>query len=380
MARRQEGRNRRDRGIHTGYPPWRGGVTERMAQDSRSRRCCPATVLWLVRSRSNQSGLLAPRHEGCSKASGESGFGNTEEGTLRDGGASCHVAIIGAGPYGLAAAAHLRAEHVEARIFGEPMEFWKRHMPRGMFLRSSPSASNLADPDGRLRLDRYHALHGLPHTKPTPLEDFVRYGQWFQQQAVPDVDRRTVTYLAADVQGFRVRLEDGEEFPARRVVVATGISPFARRPVEFAGLPAPLVSHSFDHADLSRFAGQRVVVVGAGQSALESAALLHEAGAQVEVVARASRLVWNGIPLDPDRPLPQRLREPEAGLGSGWSTWFYSRHPGLFRHLPERIRNYRARTALGPAGASWLRGRVESQFPVLLGHAIGSAATTPPAG
>src|SRR5437762_10313049 len=147
------------------------------------------------------------------------------------------------------------------------MAFWERHMPRGMFLRSSPSASNLADPDGRLRLDRYHALHGLPHTKPTPLEDFVKYGQWFQQQAVPDVDRRTVTYLAADSQGFRVRLQDGEEFHARRVVVATGISPFARRPAQFAGLPAPLVSHSFDHADLRRFAGQRVAVVGGGQSA-----------------------------------------------------------------------------------------------------------------
>src|SRR2546423_1029298 len=129
-------------------------------------------------------------------------------------------------------------------------------MPQGMFLRSSPSASNLADPDGQLRLDRYHALHGIPHAKPTPLEDFVRYGQWFQEQAVPDVDRRAVTHVAVNSQGFRVRLADGEEFHARRVVVATGISPFARRPPEFAGLPAPLVSHSFDPADLRRFAGR----------------------------------------------------------------------------------------------------------------------------
>ena len=129
----------------------------------------------------------------------------------------------------MAAAAHLRAKHVETRIFGEPMEFWTRHMPRGMFLRSSPSASNIADPDGQLRLDRYHALHSIPHAKPTPLEDFVRYGQWFQQQAVPDVDRRTVSRVAANARGFNVRLQDGEEFHARRVVVATGISPFARR-------------------------------------------------------------------------------------------------------------------------------------------------------
>ena len=82
-------------------------------------------------------------------------------------------------------------------------------------------------------------------------------------------------------------------------------------------------------------------------------------------------MAWNGAPLALERPLLQRLREPEAGLGSGWSTWFYSRHPGLFRHLPEGTRVYRARTALGPAGASWLRARVEGQFPVLTSHVAG---------
>ncbi|HVH11151.1 MAG TPA: hypothetical protein VM736_15260, partial [Gemmatimonadales bacterium] len=77
---------------------------------------------------------------------------------MRDSDASCQVAIIGAGPYGLAAAAHLRAQRVETRIFGEPMEFWKRHMPLGMFLRSGAAASSLDDPTGQLRLERYRAL------------------------------------------------------------------------------------------------------------------------------------------------------------------------------------------------------------------------------
>jgi hypothetical protein len=81
-------------------------------------------------------------------------------------------------------------------------------------------------------------------------------------------------------------------------------------------------------------------------------------------------VVWNGPPLALDRPLLQRMREPEAGLGSGWSTWFYSRQPNLFRHLPASTRAYRARTALGPAGASWLRERVEGEFPVLSGQAL----------
>src|SRR5258708_17627949 len=157
--------------------------------------------------------------------------------TVRQNDSSCQVAIIGAGPYGLAAAAHLRAKNVETRAFGEPMEFWMRHMPRGMFLRSAPSASNLGDPEGRLGLNRFRAAAGLPYTKPVPIDDFVRYGQWFQEQAVPQLERRTVADVSPNSRGFHVRLDNGAEFPARRVVVATGIRLFATRPDRLPGLP-----------------------------------------------------------------------------------------------------------------------------------------------
>ncbi len=106
-------------------------------------------------------------------------------------------------------------------------------------------------------------------------------------------------------------------------------------------------------------------------------ALLHESGADVRIVMRKRQVVWNGAPLGAGLPLVQRLREPEAGLGSGWRTWFYSRQPAMFRHLPESTRIYRARTALGPAGASWLRGRVEGEFPILTGYALAGAAAGP---
>ena len=36
-----------------------------------------------------------------------------------------NVAIVGAGPYGLAAAAHLRRAGVEVRVIGQPMSFWQ---------------------------------------------------------------------------------------------------------------------------------------------------------------------------------------------------------------------------------------------------------------
>ena len=157
---------------------------------------------------------------------------------------------------------------------------------------------------------------------------------------------------------------------ARRVVVAIGVEHFAHVPEPLSGLPAELCTHSSAHTDLTAFRGKEVVVVGAGQSALESAALLHESGATVQVLARRRAIAWNGEPLPLDRPLLRRLREPEAGLGSGWATWFYSNHPDLFRRLPQDTRVYRARTALGPAGACWLRSRVQGKLPVRVGRTV----------
>ena len=290
----------------------------------------------------------------------------------------CQVAIIGAGPYGLSAATHLRARNVEMRIFGDAMEFWKSHMPRGMFLRSGPQASNLADPKRRLSLARYRELHGLPAAKPVPIEHFVSYGHWFQERAVPELDRRTVAQIALNGRGFHVRLHDGEELHARAVVVATGISPFAYRPAEFANLPRGLVSHSFDHADLSRLAGQRVAVVGAGQSALESAALLHENGAQVEIIARAPGTYMipdvspKGIIKSLRTSLSPLVRPPFDIMGPRLISWLIA-WPRLYRHAPRAMQDFLTARAVRPAGASWLARRLAS-IPLTTGCRINTAA------
>ena len=286
------------------------------------------------------------------------------------------VAIVGAGPYGLSVAAHLRGAGLTCRQFGLPMRLWREAMPRGMYLKSQGFASNLSDPEGSHTLEAFCQKTGHPYASyglPVSLDTFISYGQWFADELVPSLEEVMVTEVARQGDGFAVSLASGETVRASNVVVAAGVEHFARVPRLLADLPDTVCTHASVHTDLSTFAGQRVVIVGAGQSALESAALLHESGADVQIVARASRVRWNGVPLDPDRPLPQRIREPESGLGSGWSTWFYSRHPEIFRHLPEQTRIDRARTALGPAGASWLRVRVEDQFPVLTGHAVRSA-------
>ena len=287
------------------------------------------------------------------------------------------VAIIGAGPYGLALAAHLRAAGVDYRHFGIPMRLWEAAMPKGMFLKSQGFASNLSDPEGTHTLEAFCKATGRPYASyglPVSLDTFVGYGHWFQAERGLAIEETLVSDIALRGGEFELTVGGVERVLARKVVVAIGVEHFAYVPEPLSGLPSALCTHSSAHQDLAALEGQEVVVVGAGQSALETAALLHENGASVQVLVRKGNVAWNGQPLPLDRPLLQRLREPESGLGSGWATWFYSNHPDLFRQLPSNTRVYRARTALGPAGACWLRPRVEGKFPVLLGHAVTSAA------
>jgi len=285
----------------------------------------------------------------------------------------CHVAIIGAGPYGLSAAAFLRAVGVETRVFGEPMAFWHNQMPAGMCLRSNWEASHIADPRRELTLDEYCRQNGNHISKPIPIERFVDYGLWYQRNAVPDVDERPVRSVEIDARGFKVLLAGGEAFTSRRVVVAGGISAFAARPAEFVGIPSTLASHTSENNDLRKFNGQRVVVIGAGQSALESAALSKEAGIQVEVIARTRALNWVG--------LHPRLHH----LGM-ISTMLYSTRdvgpagisrlvamPRLFRRFPRRFQDHTAYRAIRPAGAGWLRSRITG-VSITLGRKVISAA------
>lgn len=289
------------------------------------------------------------------------------------------VAIVGAGPYGLSLAAHLRHAGVSFRQFGQPMGLWQHKMPRGMYLKSQGFASNLSDPKRTHTLKKFCAATGRPYAdygKPVSLDTFLAYGAWFRREQAPDVEEVLVTDITQRGTGYELALADGNTMRARSVVVATGVEHFPTVPATLSGLPSTVCTHASEHDDLSKLSGRDVVVVGAGQSALESATLLYESGAKVRVIVRAPRVLWNGELLPGRRSLWQRLREPESGLGSGWGTWFYSTQPSLFRHLPENTRVYRARTALGPAGAWWLRARVEGKFPVLVNHEIKAVETT----
>jgi FAD-dependent urate hydroxylase len=268
--------------------------------------------------------------------------------------------ILGCGPYGLAAAAHLRSAGVEGRVFGEPMSFWQEHMPAGMFLRSAWYASDIADPARRLTLNDYLNSHDIPVSVPVPRDRFIDYGLWFQRTVVPDLDRRRVQTIAANGDGFRLSLEDGETLKAQRVIVAGGISPFARRPAEFKELPAAMASHSCDHKNFSAFAASRVAVIGGGQSALESAALLREAGAEVEVILRAPKLRWlrGKIEFRQRMGLLRQLLYPRTDVGPPGLNQIVAR-PNVLRWLPSRLRDSIAQRSIRPSAANWLKSRVQ---------------------
>jgi FAD-dependent urate hydroxylase len=294
----------------------------------------------------------------------------------------CGVVVVGAGPYGLAATAHLRAAGVEARTFGRPMEFWRRRMPAGMFLRSAWEASSIAHPEGRFTLDEYRDAQAPDLAAPIPIDGFLRYADWFRQQAVPEVDEREIVGLARENGGFRLALEDGEEGTADRVVVAAGLAPFAARPPQFDQLPRRLASHSADHTDFGEFLGRRVLVVGGGQSALESAALLREAGAEVAVVVRAPGVHWLPAPRLTGqlasarrrlyRPVVHRLLYPSTDVGPPGLNWIVALPP-LFRTFPKLLQEPMARRCIRPAGADWLRPRLEG-VEISAGRSVAAAS------
>ncbi len=291
---------------------------------------------------------------------------------------TCQVVVVGAGPYGLAAAAHLRSANVDLRVFGKAMEFWERHIPADMLLRSYWEGSHISDPHGDLTLDRYQRVRGVLLSRPVRCEDFIDYGQWFQRHALPDLDDRRVTRIEAASKCYRVMLDDGQSVLAQRVVIATGIGSFARRPQQFSAVPTELASHSSEHRDFSRFAGHRVAVVGGGQSALESAALLHESGASVEVIVRAPRIHWlrYGTRLhtwlhDQANPI-RRILYPPSDVGPPGLNWIVDT-PDLFRRLPFPLHSRIARRAIRPAGAGWLRPRMDG-VRITIGRVILSAS------
>lgn len=278
------------------------------------------------------------------------------------------VIVIGAGPYGLSAAAHLQHAGIEPYVIGQTMTFWKTNMPVGMLLRSKMEASNIAAPQKHLSIFAYEKTLGRKIADPVPIEDFVAYGEWFQKQVAPNLDTRRVQKVSQNGGVFELTFVDGDKLQAKSVVLALGIGPFHYRPEQFADISRELAPHSSDFNEFSKFKGKKVAVIGRGQSALESAALLHENGAEVQILCKDPELIYRPyawkkhlfrtLTSGPLLPLSYKIIPP-TDLGDVWTSRKMA-IPELFRRQTPEDQEKLIRMCARPIGAYWLEPRLKS--------------------
>jgi len=191
------------------------------------------------------------------------------------------VLIIGAGPFGLATAAHAKHLGIDFIIIGKPMEFWKMNMPEGMYLRSACDWH--LDPENEGTIEKFLTIQHLTPADVEPLsrDFYLSYTEWFQKQkqitALPVyVDRLD----HAGNHHYYATTTEGDVITANNVVIALGFKYFKHVPPEFENiLPQDAYSHTCDFTDMKSMQGKRCLILGGRQSAFEWAALLAEAGA-----------------------------------------------------------------------------------------------------
>ena len=188
--------------------------------------------------------------------------------------------IVGAGPFGLAIAAQATHDHIEHLIIGKPMEFWRRNMPKGMFLRSACDWH--LDPLCVDTVESYLQSQGKTpeDVEPLSIDFYLSYCDWFQKQKRIEPLQVYIQKLERTNQHFVATTAGGELINAQRVVLAPGFKHFAHIPPELkAKLPAHTYTHTCEFVDFSDARDKRYLIIGGRQSAFEWAALLVEAGA-----------------------------------------------------------------------------------------------------
>ena len=201
---------------------------------------------------------------------------------------STELLIIGAGPFGLAVAAHAKLSGIAVTVVGEPMAFWKHNMPAGMLLRSGPEWH--LDAAGVHTLESFLEERHISKAdvQPVPVEIFREYADWFRESKKITVQRVRVNRLRRVDGRFEAECHGSEKIQATCVVATPGLAPFVNVPAEIsASLPPERVAHTATLVDFRALTGKRCLIVGGRQSAFEWAALIAEAGAEsVDLVFR----------------------------------------------------------------------------------------------
>jgi thioredoxin reductase len=282
--------------------------------------------------------------------------------------AATDVAIIGAGPYGLSLAAHLRARGVKYRIFGEAMRFWL-NMPVGVNLKSLAFATSIAVPKSGFSFPEWCRQHGLEDFEPCTMQSFSAYGLEIQKRFVPDVEEVLATNVSLRAGGFEVALSSGERLCSRKVVVCTGLSGLAQIPDVLRKLGPDRMRHTFDISDYSEFRNKAVAVIGAGSSAIEAGALVREAGGCSEIFVRDQEAFFHGR-TPRVRPLWESIKNPMTVLGASRTGWLLQQLPLSVYMLPRERRTRFVKGYLGPASPWWIKDRVLGKVPIHVRHEV----------
>ena len=283
------------------------------------------------------------------------------------------LAVVGAGPYGVSVAAAASAAGRTAVAFGLPFETWNR-MDADMQLRAASREMSLSAGEGAGSLD---AWPENPHEEPMSVSTFVAYGRWFIQRFVTDLEPMDVVSVT-EAPGGRLAVEaPGRSVTARSLVVAVGITPFPYAP---PGLETLLEDDRVSFAtDTPRnggpHEGERVAVVGGGQSAVEAAARAAAAGAETTLLTR-NRLNWfaDREPFTPRGPVAARaydLLYPAVGYGPPPLNRLVLT-PDLFSLIPRTLARPIAARMLRPGASPWLRRAVEDRVRVREGASLRS--------
>jgi thioredoxin reductase len=238
-----------------------------------------------------------------------------------------------------------------------------------MLLKSEGFASDLYAPGAGYPLRQFCRERNIPYADvgvPVHRRTFVDYGREFQRRMVPQLEQTMIQRLSRVQGGFEIQTAEGQVLQARRVVLAVGITHFAYIPPVLRGLSHSAVSHSYDHSDLAKFRGKRVLVIGAGASAVDIAIDLKKADAVPELMARATRILFHSPSVEP-RPLRERMRMPRSTVGLGWRSKLYVDFPLVFHTLPEKFRHRVVARHLGPAPGWFAQAEFEGHVPTHLG-------------
>jgi len=190
------------------------------------------------------------------------------------------VIVIGAGPAGLALGACLKGEGLSPLILEREDTVgsaWHRHYRR-LALHTDKQRSSLPGLPFPEEAPRY-----VPRTQVVAYLE--RYAEAFDLQP-----RFGAEVVQADplVGGWQVTLTSGETLPTRTLVFATGVSetPHLATWPGLETFPGPVI-HSRAYRAPGDLPGERVLVVGFGNSGGELALDLSEAGRKVDMAVRS---------------------------------------------------------------------------------------------